>query len=54
MSEPLAVVSVVGLVLGTVSITLLGVLCILRDKALRVNAGRSNVSLSVSSSKKRG
>lgn len=53
MSEPLAVVSIVGLVLGTISITALGMLGILRDKALRVNAGRSRVSLSVSG-KRRG
>jgi hypothetical protein len=53
MSDSLAVVSVVGLVMGTTSVTVLGLLCVLRDKTLRLKVGRANVNLALNRGGKR-
>lgn len=47
MSEPLAVVSVVGLVLGTAAVTALGLAAMVRNRALHLKVSRRGVDLTV-------
>jgi hypothetical protein len=47
LNEPLAMVCVVGLVLGTATVATLGLVAMVRNKTLRLKAGRDGVDLEV-------
>ena len=47
MSESFAVVCVVGLVLGTVAVTVLGLVSLERNKSFSLKAGRAGLDLTI-------
>jgi hypothetical protein len=47
MSESLAAVSIVGLVLGIAAVTVLGLVAMIRNKTLRLKASRWGVDITV-------